>query len=95
MIELFSLTYLPAISVIAIVSRTPDSSNEAIMAALEMHGPSKCVHISRSVCTVATVITNRAISTPKIMDAILFAVSVVTAPVPQRFVYKQREKNYV
>lgn len=79
---LHTLTYLPAIAVVAMVV-TSDSSNEAIIGALKVQGLVKVVHITMSLCAVAMVIRNRAISTLKIMDTIFFAVSVQTAPIPQ------------
>lgn len=56
-----------------------------------MHRLVKLVHVSVGLYAVASVITNRAISTTKIVDAIFFAVSVLTKPIPQRVAFEQKQ----
>ena len=56
-----------------------------------MHRLVKLVHVSVGLYAVASVITNRAISTTKIVDAIFFAVSVLAEPIPQRVAFEQRQ----
>ena len=74
---------------------TSDSSKEADIGTFEVHGLVIVLHISMSLCTVTMVITNGAIPTPKVVDAIFLAVSVQTAPIPQRVAFKQRPKLYL
>ena len=74
---------------------TSDSSKEAVIGTSKVHGLVIVVHISVGVCTVAMVIRNGAIPTPKVVDAIFLAVSVHTAPIPQRVAFKQRPKLYL
>ncbi len=74
---------------------TSDSSEEAIMGTLEVHWLVVVIHVMTSPCTVAEMIRNRTIATPKIVDAIFFAVSVLTAPVPQRVAFQKKTKLYV
>ena len=61
---------------------TSDSSKETIIGAPEVHGLLKVVYVSMGLCTVAMMITNRAISTSKIVDAIFLAVSMLAEPIP-------------
>ena len=74
---------LPAISVVATVL-TSDASDEAIMSTLVVQWIVKVILVMAAPCTVAVLITNRTISTLKIVDAIFFAISVLTAPMPHR-----------
>lgn len=67
----------PAVSVTATVF-TLDSSNIATMGALEMDWFVKVVH-KVAPCTPVS----RTISTPKVVKAVLFAVSVKAIPIPQ------------
>ncbi len=92
--QLLRLTNLPAVSVMVAVF-TSDSSEEAIMGTLEVHCLVKVVHVMTSPCTVAEMIRNRTIATAKIVDAVFFAVSVLTAPIPQGVAFREKPKFYV
>lgn len=63
--------------------RTADSSQKAIVIALKVHWFVKVVDVIAIPYTVSPVIINRTIATFKIMDAIFFAISVLTLPFPQ------------
>ncbi len=65
------------------------------MGTLEIHWLVKVVHVMTSPCTVAETITNRTITTPKIVDAIFFAVSVLAAPYPYGKAFQEKPKLYV
>jgi len=73
----------PSILVVAAVL-TLDSSNDTIEAALEVYWLVKVVH--KMVCpnTVPTMVTNWRRVTPKVVDAIFLAVSVLTTPMIQK-----------
>lgn len=73
---------------------TSDATDEAIMGTLIVHLLVKVIHIMAAPCTVAEVIFSRTIATPKIVDAIFFAVSVLTAPIPHRVTFQERPYVY-
>ena len=81
-LQLFSQASLPAVSMTCTV-HTFDSSHEAIMGALEVKWLVIVVRVIAKPCTVAMVMRNRSRSTFKIVDAIVFAISVLTAPLLQ------------
>jgi len=72
----------PSIFVVAAVF-TSDSSNETIVAALEVYWLVKVVHKMVCPSTVPTMVTNWRLATPKVVDTVFLAVSVLTAPMIQ------------
>ena len=63
---------------------TPDSRDESIVVALEIHWFVKVVHIVVCPVAVSAMVIDRAICTLKVVDAIFLAVSVLAAPLLQR-----------
>jgi len=85
---------LPSILVVAAVL-TLDSSNDTIEAALEVYWLVKVVH--KMVCpnTVPTMVTNWRRVTPKVVDAIFLAVSVLTTPMIQKVAFEKHYNQYI
>ena len=81
----------PAVSMSPTVF-TSYSSDEAIMGALVLYWEVKVIHVMARPCTVAKAIRNRTISTLKRVDAIFFAISVLTAPFLYGVAFKERPK---
>lgn len=61
---------------------TTDSCDKAIVGTLVTHELVVVVHVITAPMAVAMVITNRTICTLKIVETILFAISVDASPIP-------------
>lgn len=74
---------------------TSDSSNETIVAALEVYWLVKVVHKMVCPSTVSTMVTNWRLATPKVVDTVFLAVSVLTAPMIQNVAFKEHFNTFV
>ena len=60
---------------------TSDSCDKAIVRTMEIHRSVIVIHVMAAPCTVAVLIRNGTISTQKIVDTVVFAISVLAAPI--------------
>lgn len=74
---------------------TSDSCHKAIMGTLVMYHSVKVIHVMTTPSTVTMVIRNGTVSTPKIVDAIFFAISVLATPIPYRIALQKRAEIYL